>query len=289
MKAALIFRHKNPDFFSIERVFSDLEEELGKMATLEKLVVPHLGVSFRNVIAAYVFSRNNRSDVYHITGDIHYVAFGLPRRRTLLTIHDCVFLYQTRGIKRRILKQLFLDGPVRRCALVTTISEATRRDILRFTGCAPEKVVVIPNPVSGSIANVPRPFRSGHPVILFLGITPNKNLLRVIPALEGIDCQLHIVGVLPQVEKDLLSRHGIDYRQSAHLTDRELAACYADADLVLFPSTFEGFGLPILEAQKAGRPVITSDLSPMKEIAAGTACLVAVHTDLFSTVQVRFG
>jgi glycosyltransferase involved in cell wall biosynthesis len=287
MRVTLVFRHKNPHFFSLERVFARLEPELGRVVQLDRFVVPKLGVSPKNVLAAFFFSRKrgSSSNVYHVTGDIHYVVFGLPRRRTLLTVHDCVFLYQNSGIKRRVLKWLFLDGPVRRCRMVSAISEATRQDILKFTGCAPEKVVVIPNPVSESIAFVPRPFRSERPVILFLGITPNKNLLRVIPALEGVDCFLHVIGVLPAAEKELLAQHRIDYRQSAHLSDQELAACYADADLVLFPSTFEGFGLPIVEGQKAGRPVITSDLEPMRGIANGSACLV----DPFSVESIRAG
>lgn len=285
MKAALVFRKKNPAFFSIERVFSGLEEELGKKVTIDRFVVPRLGVSLRNILAAAFYFKKNRSDIYHVTGDIHYVVFGLPRRRTLLTIHDCVFLRQTRGIKRLILKKLFLDGPVRWSALVTTISEASRQDIVRYTGCPPDKVVVIPNPVNELIRYQPQAFREKQPVLLFVGVTPNKNLLRVISALENIPCQLHIVGQLPEAEKKLLQQHEINYRQSIKLSDQELAACYSEADLVLFPSTFEGFGLPILEGQKAGRPVITSDLSPMKDVAAGAACLV----DPYSVESIRAG
>src|SRR6202012_2943623 len=76
---------------------------------------------------------------------------------------------------------------------------------------------------------------------------------------------------------EALTRHGIRHTSFSGLTDEEIAAQYANADLVLFPSTFEGFGLPIVEGQKAGRPVITSDLSPMRETAGGPACLAHPH------------
>jgi glycosyltransferase involved in cell wall biosynthesis len=192
----------------------------------------------------------------------------------MLTIHDCVFLYSATGIKGRVLKWLFLDMPVHRCPIITTISEATRKDILSFTGCPPEKVVVIPNPVADTIYYSSAPLRRDEPVILFVGTTENKNLFRVAEALHSIACRLEIIGKLNEQQMQALADQGISYRQHIALSDQQVADHYAAADIVLFPSTFEGFGLPIVEGQKAGRPVITSDFSPMKEVAGGAACLV---------------
>src|SRR5260370_26173109 len=179
-----------------------------------------------------------------------------------------------RGIKGRVLKWLLLDLPVRRCRLITTISEATKKDILQHTNCPAEKIVVVPNPIADTIYHNPLNFRSDEPVLLFVGVTPNKNLFRVAEALEGIRCRLEVIGKLSPEQEAALSTRGIHYTQRSGLTDKEMADCYAAADIVLFPSTFEGFGLPIVEGQKAGRPVITSNLQPMTQTAGGGACLV---------------
>lgn len=263
-------------FYSIENVFRLVASGIGAATgwSTTDVVLPRSGFNFAVLRDNLRFVRRLRADVFHITGDVHYIALSLPADRTVLTIHDCVFMYQTRGVKRWMLQQLLLKWPLRRVRLVTTVSEQTRKDIVRFGGCSPDKVVVIPNPVTGKITYSKKSFPTEMPVILFVGTTPNKNLDRVIEALRGISCHLSIIGKMPHGAAERLNAAGIHWSNSSGLTDEEMDRQYAAADLLLFPSTFEGFGLPIIEAQTAGRPVITSDLSPMKEVAGEGACLV---------------
>jgi glycosyltransferase involved in cell wall biosynthesis len=111
------------------------------------------------------------------------------------------------------------------------------------------------------------------PHILQVGTGANKNVSRVAEALRGIDCELYIVGHLHDEDRRQLERCGIRYRESRELTDEQMLEAYWDSDLVVFASTYEGFGLPIIEANAAGRAVITSDLAPMNEVAGGAAAL----------------
>jgi glycosyltransferase involved in cell wall biosynthesis len=76
-----------------------------------------------------------------------------------------------------------------------------------------------------------------------------------------------------------LEHSGIEHEWAAGLSDAEVAGKYREADLVVFCSTFEGFGMPIIEAQAVGRPVVTSNIEPMSEVAGGAACLVDPYDD----------
>lgn len=275
MTIAFIFRKADPAFFSIERVFHIIVAEMQRMGMrTEQYYVPRSGPALANFRTALGRFGDKKADIYHITGDVHYTGLVLPRGRTVLTIHDCVFLYHAKGIKRWILKQLYLDLPVRRCRMVTTISEATKTDIVRSTGCSPDKITVIPNPIRENLRFVEQSFNDVKPRILFVGRTPNKNLHRVIKALAGLRCHLRIIGGAPPDAVTALQEQRIEHSIAAGLTDDEMAGEYINADVLLFPSLYEGFGLPIVEAQKTGRVVVTSDRSPMKEVAGEGACLV---------------
>ena len=133
-----------------------------------------------------MFAKKQKADVYHVTGDVHYAVLALPKNRTILTIHDCIFLYQYSGLKRWFFHRLLLKWPVKHCRIVTTISEQTKKDIIKFSGCSNDKVRVINNPLTEAIYYKPKPFNRELPVLLFLGSTPNKNLDRVIEAVKEI-------------------------------------------------------------------------------------------------------
>lgn len=280
----LLFRQPGR-FFSMERIFHQLDPLLGNRINVSRWYAGHSRFAPGHLLSNIRSASKNKADVYHVTGDVHYVVLGLPSRRVLLTIHDCVFLYRSTGLKRKLLKWILLDLPVRRSRLITTISEATKRDVIKYTGCAEDKVVVIPDPVNDTIYHVEADFREDNPILLFIGTTINKNLPRVASALEGIRCRLDIVGKLSGDQEEALRRYKIQFSSQAGLSDQEMAGKYVNADIILFPSTFEGFGLPIVEGQKAGRVVITSNLDPMKETAGGAACLI----DPFDSASIRAG
>jgi glycosyltransferase involved in cell wall biosynthesis len=184
-----------------------------------------------------------------------------------------------------IIKLLWYDWPAKKADIITVISEDTRKDLMRFTKCKPEKIRVISNFVDPAFHYSPLHFHTGCPRILFIGTTPNKNLERLIEAIEGLPVILDIVGSLSAQQIARLKANHIKYDRSEGLSQKALQEKYNECDLVAFPSTYEGFGLPIVEAQVTGRPLLTSDLSPMRDVAAGGACLV----DCFDIASIKKG
>ena len=120
-------------------------------------------------------------------------------------------------------------------------------------------------------------------MVLSVGTADNKNLEALIEALKGISCRLMIIGRLSIKQKELLSLNGIAYENRFDLSREEIYRCYLQADLLCFVSTYEGFGMPIIEAQAVGCPVITSNLEPMPEIAGDAALFV----DPFNIAEIR--
>jgi len=215
-----------------------------------------------------------QGDVNHVTGDVHFLTYLLAKRRTVLTVHDCVALARSRGIRRWLLWLLWYWLPEKRCTTIVVISEATKNELLSQLRCDESKLKVIHNYVSDEFRPAPKTFNDKAPRLLFVGTSANKNLGRTARALIGITCQLVIIGQLSKSQVAALRATGIDYEKHVDLSRAALVEQYCLCDIVVFASIYEGFGLPIVEANAVGRPVVTSNTTSMPEVAGDAACLV---------------
>jgi glycosyltransferase involved in cell wall biosynthesis len=284
MKIVFVFRSKKLGYHSIENVFDIVRNELADKIEVEALYVPHAGFRLSNIFWLKNAVKSNGPDaIYHVTGDIHYVVFGLPRKNTILTIHDCVFVKRRKGLVGWVIKKIFLDWPVKYVPIITAISQKTKGEIMSLTTCDANKIRVISNPIGQHFKNRYKSFQADKPVLLFIGSLPNKNLNRVIEAINGFKCILNIVGEVQEYQRTKLEQYNIQYQIESHISNEEMAYRYERADIIMFPSLYEGFGLPVIEGFKVGRAVLTSNLSPMKDLADGAAWLV----DPYSVDSIR--
>jgi glycosyltransferase involved in cell wall biosynthesis len=236
-----------------------------------------------------------RVDLVH---EPHYVLPPATRCRSVVTIHDCIHLMFPQYLPNR-LAYLYARGSMwtatRQADRILTVSEASKRDILHFFSIPDEKVRVVHNAIDSRFLAAPDPaaldrvrqrYQLDHPFVLYVGnIKPHKNVERMIAAfgrarIHGPDgLKLLIVG-------DDLSKYPV-LRQAVHKHKLDtrvrflgfqpydtLAIFYRLARAFVFPSLYEGFGLPPLEAMACGTPVVTSNVSSLPEIAGDAALLV---------------
>jgi len=271
----LVFRKRSATLFSIEKLFDALYSHLEKSgAHLGRLELPHTSTGIVSVLRNAWFVARRRSKVVHITGDVHYATLLSPFSKTIITIHDCVVLQRGTGFKRLILWMLWFGLPVRLASAIVVISEQTKSELLKTVAVPERKIKIIPNFVDPAFVFSERRFVIDRPRILHIGTTPNKNLSRVVAALRGISCVLVIVGPLPQAVMRELEGGGVHHENFVGIDHAAMTHLYRDADIISFPSTYEGFGMPILEGQAVGRAVLTSDLEPMRGVAGQNGALL---------------
>jgi glycosyltransferase involved in cell wall biosynthesis len=210
------------------------------------------------------------------------------------TVHDLYAALKINYVdeRKRLQKLRHYEHLRDRCARLVCVSENTRQDFLRLVGGDPARLKVVPLGVSTifrphaphELEPVRARFRIDGPYLLFVGATANKNLARVVEAFAagrfGRELSLVIAGQQsPEVLASSTARLaalGLSSRVhfTGHVGDGALPALYAGAAAYLFPSLYEGYGLPILEAMASGTPVLTSDRGGCPEVAAGHAVIV---------------
>jgi len=273
-------------WFSLERAFDAVRGSLPSEVAAEAWVCRFQSRGVARRLLNLVEAPFHQGDINHITGDVHYLALVLAKRKTILTIHDCVGPHFSKGSTYVGKLLLWYRLPAKRVAAITVISEFTRKEVLHYARCVPEMVHVIYDPVPDGFGPCPKPFNTEKPVLLQVGTSEqNKNICRLAEALRGIPCRLDIVGRLTERQRLTLEHNSISYTEQWGLSDEEMIQRYRDCDMVVFASTYEGFGMPIVEGNATGRPVVTSNICSMPEVAGSAACLV----DPFDCSSIRHG
>lgn len=233
----------------------------------------------------FIFSHRNRKGINHITGDIYYGVIALVGCKSVVTIHDLVMVDANKGLKKWIKGLFWFKIPSLLATEITFISEDAKKRFIAYTHHKKNNLHVIHNPVDKRYIRQDKCFNKSCPIILHIGTRNNKNLDRVIQALQGIKCHLRIVGDISAPVRYALQKNKVSYSVVSNISEMEMLHEYCQCDIVSFPSTYEGFGMPIIEGNAVGRIVITSNIAPMTEVAAEAA----VYVNPFSVESIKEG
>ena len=267
---------------SLGENFRAVSERSGAYSVAEQLSIP-LSV------------KRERVDLFHAP---HYMLPALTPSPTVVTIHDCIHLMFPQYLPNRLsyaYARASLWTATHKSDRILTVSETSKRDILRFFRVPSEKIDVIHNaiderfgiqPSEEHVVRVRERYQLNEGFVLYAGnIKPHKNLERLIEAFsevrrQGLDAlKLLIIG--DEISKLQALRRAV-HRYKLHkyvrflgyVPDETLAVLYRLASVFVFPSLYEGFGLPPLEAMASGTPVVTSNVSSLPEVVGDAAILV---------------
>jgi glycosyltransferase involved in cell wall biosynthesis len=262
--------------------FRPVSETAGNYSIAEQLTIP-------------LALRRERVNLFHAP---HYVLPPLVSCRSVVTIHDCIHLMFPQYLPGRLALG-YARGSIglasRRATRVLTVSESSNRDIQRFVDIPPEKIDVIYNayderfgvePREEEVVRVRERYQLHDEFVLYAGnVKPHKNLERLIEAFHLVRQRglghLKLVLIGDEISKYAALRRAVHRHQLhqyvrflGYLPEETLAVMYRLAGVFVFPSLYEGFGLPPLEAMASGTPVVTSNVSSLPEVAGDAAILV---------------
>jgi len=237
----------------------------------------------------------DRLDLFHAT---HYVIPPLARARAVVTIHDIIHVLYPQFLPNRaalFYARVMIRRALKRADRILTVSYNSKRDLVDYFGISPARIEVVYNGVAGRFdpetARADRDRVSGkyglpRPYLLFLGgEKPHKNVRNVLRAFaearrqKALPHALVLAGPMPKNRsrvEALISALDLDQRvvRPGVIPEEDLPGLFAGADAFIYPTLYEGFGLPVVEAMACGVPVLTSSTSALQEIAGGYAYLV---------------
>ena len=237
-----------------------------------------------------------RPDLCHFTNFLGPYFTSAPY---VVTFHDMTLelLPQCHTWRKRLLTRALSPEIARGARLIITPSQSAKRDLSRLFAIPEEKIRAIPHAPDSqfrprrdreSLARIEKRYGIRTPYLLYVGtLEPRKNLMRAMTAFSRVSSRypehsFYLAGELGWRSKELLrTLDAIPNRDRivrlGYVAEEDLAALYSNAELFVYPSLYEGFGFPVIEAMACGAPVVTSNTSSLAEIADGAALLVDPH------------
>ncbi|RYD91425.1 MAG: glycosyltransferase family 1 protein [Sphingobacteriales bacterium] len=286
-QVVLVFRKPFDGQVSIEYLFYSLSSYLKEQnVIIINRQLSHYSKGLLNRLRNLFTTISYSKKIIHVTGDVHYIILGAWFSKRVLTIHDLGFMLNKSRVAKAVYWLFWIYLPVKFSHQVTVVSENTKRDLLKYIEVKHSKITVIGNFIDAIYKPVVKPICNSPTIqLLQIGTAFNKNISRLLDAIERLDCMLTIIGKLPDNVIKQLKEKRISYRNLIDLSIDDLYLEYQQADVLCYVSTLEGFGMPIVEAQASGTPVVCSNCSSMPEIAGNGA----YYVDPFDVASIRNG
>jgi glycosyltransferase involved in cell wall biosynthesis len=215
---------------------------------------------------------------------------------SLVVVHDLALVHMPElfTVRKRVVMRALMRQSIAAATRVATVSEASRQDIARWLKVEPARIAILPGAAHPSCAPAPTDevtavrerYHLHKPYVLTVGtLEPRKNLLTLLDAFDALgdrarELELVVVGGRGWHDRALV--HALEARAPhgrvhwlGYVPERDLVALYTGARLFVYPSRFEGMGLPVVEAMACGAPVIASDVPALREVGGDAATFVA--------------
>ncbi len=274
------FNRSKKSGISIGQAFSPLINKIAETNNVENYYLPSETYGIKGILKnlLFAFKRRNKHGINHITGECYFLILALLGCKTVLTIHDLGFYVDHKDemsfLKRHFLYFLQVYLPIKLADKVIAITNKTRDEINSVVPFKREILVARHHSVD-QFSFHQKSLDKSHINFLAIGTAPHKNLETVIKAVSNIsNSSLMVLKQMTDAQKEMCDLLHVHYINKYNVPEAELIQAYVDADIVLFPSLYEGLGAITLEAQRTGRPVITTNREPMKSVAGTNGAIL---------------
>ena len=271
MKVTIFLRKKLQGENSIEELAYALAEEC---SNIQLCILPEFSASLIGMFRNIIYARKHKGDVNHIFSVTEGYLCPFLAGKTIVTIHDIKTIKSLHSLGQCFAYIFWLIIPSIFWNYCTCISKQTYEEVLNIIKWRRKTISIIYNSYNPKIKASSKISLSDPPIILHIGTALRKNLSNMIRAIEGIRCKLIIVGTLFKEQQRLLEEYSINYVNYIDLPFDDIIALYHQCDIVSFPSSYEGFGMPVIEAQAIGRPTIAGDIPILRDVAGDAAIFV---------------